>query len=429
MEKIIIGRSVPDLRKFKDEGTAFIGRHIVGKGEEAHLTNPVHMDVVRPHVLLICGKRGSGKSYSGGIIAEEITRIPEEIRQNLSVLMVDTMGIYWSMKSPNEKDRKLLKEWGLEPNGIETRFICPRGYIKSYEDVGIEVDVPLTLACGEITAQDWATTFGFNLMDQNGVLVERAIKSVQSKMGDRYSIDEIIREVEADPRSEQKTKNAVINRFLSAKDWGIFEKDGTQIKDMFVRGGISVLDVSHYSRSSGGWSVRGMVVGIFARKIFHERLMARKAEEFEVMSGEKKDTIPLVWIMSDEAHQFLPSQGDSVALEPMLTLIKEGREPGVSLLLITQMPNKLHPEALAQSDIVISHRLTAESDINALQSIMQSYMLDDIKTLINNLPRQVGSAVILDDNSERVFSAQIRPRFSWHAGGSPAAIKERGILD
>ena len=113
----------------------------------------------------------------------------------------------------------------------------------------------------------------------------------------------------------------------------------------------------------------------------------------------------------------------------MLTLIKEGREPGISLVLITQRPEKLHPDALAQSDLVISHRLTSRADVEALRSVMQTYMLKDIQEYMNKLPRKKGAALILDDNSERIYTAQIRPRISWHAGGSPSAIKKKGFFD
>ena len=42
-----------------------------------------------------------------------------------------------------------------------------------------------------------------------------------------------------------------------------------------------------------------MVIGLLARKIFQERLQARKNEEFQVMGGESRDTIPMVWLMID----------------------------------------------------------------------------------------------------------------------------------
>ena len=60
---------------------------------------------------------------------------------------------------------------------------------------------------------------------------------------------------------------------------------------------------------------------------------------------------------------------------------------------------------------------------------MQTYMADDIQDYINKLPKQTGTAIIMDDNSEHIFPIQVRPRLSWHAGGSPSAIKKKGLLD
>jgi hypothetical protein len=59
---------------------------------------------------------------------------------------------------------------------------------------------------------------------------------------------------------------------------------------------------------------------------------------------------------------------------------------------------------------------------------MQTYMIDDIQEYINALPRKKGTAIVLDDNSERIYPMQARPRKTWHAGGSPIAIKEISVL-
>ena len=40
----------------------------------------------------------SGKSYTMGVIAESIYDLPQEIKNNLAVVMLDTMGIYWTMR-------------------------------------------------------------------------------------------------------------------------------------------------------------------------------------------------------------------------------------------------------------------------------------------------------------------------------------------
>ena len=429
-EKIVIGRDRPDLKEFGDRGTVFIGKHIVGEGEEAHLTNPVQMDVVRPHIVLVCGKRGSGKSYSAAVIAEEIVLLPPEVKQNLSVIMIDTMGIYWSMKKPNDKESDLLAEWGLKPQPTQDmKFYIPAGYVKEYEKSGVDFDGTFTLPCGELTAQDWMLAFGFSPIDPHGIAIDRAMKKVREGHGSSYEIKDIIKEIEADQRTEQKVKDALVGMFGVAEEWGVFKKEGTPIENFFEPGKISVIDISHYLRASSGWSVRSMVIGLFARKIFQSRLMARKAEEVETMTGEKHKSSPMVWVMIDEAHQFIPNDSTTAASEPMLTLIKEGREPGISLLLITQIPNKLHSDALAQADLVIAHHLTSEADMKALRGIMQTYAMKDIEEYMNALPRKKGVALVLDDNSERIYTIQIRPRLSWHAGGSPLAIKRKGLFD
>jgi DNA helicase HerA-like ATPase len=126
----------------------------------------------------------------------------------------------------------------------------------------------------------------------------------------------------------------------------------------------------------------------------------------------------------DEAHNFLPAQGETAATHGLIILVTMGRQPGISCVFITQRPNKLHETAIAQADLVISHRLTAKPDLDALSAIMQTYMLEDIRKSITNLPKTKGSALVLDDNSERLFNIQIRPRYSWHAGGSPLAMAE-----
>ncbi|NIO19411.1 MAG: DUF87 domain-containing protein [Candidatus Aenigmarchaeota archaeon] len=428
VEKIIVGKGWKDLKKYGPKGTAFIGKHIVGKGEEAHLTNPIHMDVTRPHVILVCGKRGTGKSYTAGVVAEEIYRLPPNIKKNICVLMIDTMGIYWSMKLPNEKDADLLKEWGVKPEGIKTNLFVPSGYFEEYKKAGITVDCPFTVSVSELTSEDWVITFGFSMIDEYGILIEQVIDRLMEREVN-YSIDDIIREIEKDTRSGHKVKEALINRFLAAKEWGIFEKKGTKTEDLLKAGTISILDVSHYMRVSESWSIRAMVVGLLARKIFEERLAARKVEEYGKVTGQARKTIPMVWIMIDEAHQFIPEKGSTSASGPLLTLVKEGREPGISVLMITQQPNKLKSDALSQADLVISHRLTSKLDIESLRSIMQTYMLEDIQDYLNELPKTKGSAIVLDDNLERIYEIQVRPRFSWHAGGSPIIIGEKSLLE
>jgi len=139
---------------------------------------------------------------------------------------------------------------------------------------------------------------------------------------------------------------------------------------------------------------------------------------------EKKE-FPLTWLMIDEAHEFLPKEPEKTpASDVLVQILREGRQPGVSLVLATQQPGKIHTDVMTQSDIVLAHRVTSKMDISALENIMQTYANQSLAMQIDSLPRLKGSVLALDDNSERIYPMRIRPRFSWHGGEDPVAIKK-----
>lgn len=417
LEDIIIGRDPEDLRKYGKKGCIFLGKHLVGSGFDTHVTNPVLMDVSRPHVLMIVGRRGSGKSYSGSIIAEEILKLPDDVRSNLTVLMIDTAGIFWSMKSANERDAALLSQWSLKPTGFNTRNIVPVGLTDFYAKSGIGYDGTFSIKPSMLSAGDWTLTFGIDLWSPAGALIERVVNKMK---GREYGISDIVAEIEKDRRSDDKEKMMIENRFLAAEEWGIFSKEGTVIESLLTPGNVTILDVSLQE-----WNVRNLMLGILSREIYQARVAARREEETALLEGEAKKKLPLTWIIADEAHNFFPADSVTAATRDLLTLVTQGRQPGISLVFITQQPNKLHPTAVSQSDMVIAHRLTAKQDLDSLSQIMQTYLLEDIRKSVTNLPKTKGSAVILDDNSERLFNIQVRPKQSWHSGGSPVAFKEK----
>ena len=77
---IVIGRSKKEVEKYGKKGTIFIGKQYIKMGAIRSLSNEVFLDVTRSHVVFVCGKRGGGKSYTMGVIAEGIADLPTEIR-------------------------------------------------------------------------------------------------------------------------------------------------------------------------------------------------------------------------------------------------------------------------------------------------------------------------------------------------------------
>jgi hypothetical protein len=433
MYDMVMGRSEKDRKKLGTEGAIFLGRHYVKMGQRTALSNKIFMDVTTSHVLFICGKRGSGKSYTMGVIAEGMSDLPSSVKNNVAVVMLDTMGIYWTMKYPNEKEAEMLKEWELEPKGLQVTIYTPTGYFKKYKEDGIPTDFPFSVKPNELEASNWCLAFDLSIGTDIGVVIERTINELRDEKAD-YDLDDIIKKVKSLDNVKAETKEAVANRFISAKKWGLFSKEGTPITDLVKGGQVTVLDVSCYATIPGASGIRALVIGLVSEKLFLQRMIVRKQEEYGTIKKktslldqdeEKKKREPLVWLIIDEAHEFLPKEGQTAASQPLITILREGRQPGISLILATQQPGKIHTDVMTQSDMFLSHRLTANYDTQALSMLMQSYMGGGLDKELNNLPRSKGSALAFDDNNERLFPLKIRPRFTWHGGSSPSAFEEK----
>jgi len=102
--------------------------------------------------------------------------------------------------------------------------------------------------------------------------------------------------------------------------------------------------------------------------------------------------------------------------------MRQGRQPGLSLLLATQRPSALDDEVLSHSDMIICHRLTAQGDIDALNRVRPTYMRGEIGEALKKVGMEKGVALIIDDNSESVHVIKVRPRMSWHGGEEPSAM-------
>ena len=94
-KQYVLGRKEKRL-----EGLLNIGRYYA---LDSSLGAEVHVDVLSPHIILICGKRGYGKSYTMGVFIEEISHIEKEVRDNHGVVYIDTLGTVVTMSFPNTR--------------------------------------------------------------------------------------------------------------------------------------------------------------------------------------------------------------------------------------------------------------------------------------------------------------------------------------
>jgi uncharacterized protein len=429
---IIIGRNKEDKKRFGDKGLIYLGKGYVKMGNYTSLSNKMYMDVIRSHVVLIAGKRGSGKSYTIGVIAEELAKLPEDVKENIAPLIFDTMGIFWTMKYKNDKDMGALEDWEIKSEKMDVNVWAPSGHFDKYVKRKIPVDHRFALGPNELDIEDWVSIFGLSMIEPASVLIQKVIAKLRST-GD-YDLDDVIESMRADSEATSEVKKSGVALFEAAKSWKIFAKKtekSTKIRDLIVPGKTSVLDLSIYS-STSAFNVRALVIGLISRKLFNQRILARKQEEMESIyhgitkgKGSKtKKEMPIVWLFIDEAHEFLPKEGNTPATNSLIQVLREGRQPGISIVLATQQPGVIHRDVMTQSDLVLAHRLTNKNDIEALNEIMQTYMLATVQKEMRELPDLKGSGIVLDDNSERLYPVRIRPRVTWHGGEAPIALVE-----
>ncbi len=373
-------------------------------------------------------------SYTSSAISEGMMMLDPEIRENLSIILFDTMGIFWTMKFENKEDNELLKKWNIPYSQLNVQVYTPIGFYDQFKEKGIS-DFPFSIKPSELSVNDWLMTFDLQMNDPISILITRSIEKLKENNID-YSLNDMIAEMKKNTVAEQHVKDAAENLFLNAENWGLFDSKGTKFSDLASGGQITVLDVSCYAALSGADSIRSLVIGLVSKKLFEERMSVRRMEEYSKIKSKmtleeektEKLKIPLIWVMVDEAHEFLPLKGRTSATEPLLTLLREGRQPGISLILATQQPGQIHTDVMTQSDIIIAHRLTAKIDIDALGMLMQTYMRENLDKLLAELPDIKGSALIFDDTNERIYPSQIRPKMTWHGGSSPTAIREKEEL-
>lgn len=380
-------------------------------GTELEDDSEVTIEANSARAVFACGKRGTGKSYSLGNIVEEVdTNLPDTVP-----LIVDPMGIYWTMGKPNTAQEDLLWDWGLQTQGFEVSLLVPgdpedrygKAVLREMKKQGITVN-QLALNPSDISPDGWCELFDLSINKPMGITLFRAVRELQEDSV-FFSIDELIEKVDYDENASDKTINALVNRLEMAREWNIFAERNTDIWSILQKDRINILDVSVLD--PGKYGLRNLVVNVLTKNIFDERSQARRREELNLDSK-----VPKVWLFIDEAHNFVPSGESSLAKDTLIRWIKEGRQPGLSLSIATQQPSAVASEVLSQMDVIICHKITTQSDIKSLNKLSQEYMGSKLKTYIKKIDN-VGEAVYVDDEAETVQQVQMRPRMSQHGGG------------
>lgn len=434
----IFGREESLIRKTGNMGCCYMGKVVTYPAGRYEESGSVYLDITSPHCMLVVGKRGTGKSYTLGVVTEGFGLLSEDIRNNIAVLIFDTMSVFHSLKSPNtnlDEAKKLGEFNGLSPRDFSdcVKIFLPKLVIEKLKKEGKEVcyDAVLSLSISDIQVHDWLSLLSLSPTEPTGVLLVRVIDNLLSSGAD-FGYNEIYDMVQKE-HADEHVKSSLLNLFRMVEELNIFEKNGTPFENIVVGGRISVLDISYLGRI-GGFDVRNLILGIIGRRLLSERTLYTTLEMQTAANLISKDSLagnenehPLVYTIIDEAHLFLPAKQKTLSSEVLIDWIKLGRHPGLSLIMATQEPSALHETAFRQADIILAHNVTANDDITALGYAKQSFMTGskDIQKIVSTMEFKKGLCVIFDDKTRKIEMMRIRPRMSLHAGMDASALKKK----
>lgn len=365
----------------------FLGRYLALDGSAGA---PVLLDIGKPHAVVICGKRGYGKSYTLGVLLEEFANLSAGVRKNFAVIVVDTMGIFGGLAG--EK-------------GIGARVFAPAPFLKDLP----RGTLPFELPTGSLSAYDYCELLGIDPLSPHGAVLAGAISACGP-----FSIESLIADVSTSETSPE-VKSTVCGLLSMVSAWQLFSREAS-FAPLLEPGSLNVVDLSGYGHDPG---IKACAVASLARALYDLRVRERRRE---AEAGSRE--VPLIWLLIDEAHMFLQA-GSGVGRVLVNEWLRQGRQPGLSLVLATQRPSAFGYDVLSQADVIVCHRLTLRDDVEALERARPLYVREPVREAMARLGTLRGAAIVLDDATESYHVVRVRQRKTKHGGGEPELYGDR----
>ena len=363
---------IKEIISLDTDNGAYIGK-LDGKDIKIHLDLE---DMLTKHVSILA-KTGAGKSYTVGVLLEEIAE------KKVPVIILDPHGEYTSLKYPNdEKDEKDL---------MDSFGISPKGYLNSVVEFGdVKVNKtsrPLKLN-EEFSAQDLMDILPARLTNTQKSLLFSAVKNVE-----KLTFSNLIYELEAE---ESNTKWTLINLLKRMASLDFFSLDYTPLNELVQTNRVSVINLRGIPPE-----IQDVLMYKMLKDLFHAR---------------KVNKIPPFFMVVEEAHNFAPEKGfgKKKTSSVLRNIASEGRKFGLGLCVITQRPARVEKSVLSQCTTNIVLKVTNPNDLKAVSKSVEG-LTSEAEKEIKNIP--VGTALVSGIVDMPLF-VNIRPRKTNHGGRS-----------
>jgi len=272
---------------------------------------PIILDLnklLTKHVAILA-KSGAGKSYTVGVLLEEI------IERKIPLLILDPHGEYSSMRFENTD--KSVSE------AMATFNITPKKYpIREYGDPSINNNaIPLRLS-DQLTPSELVELLPVKLSNSQMGLMYSATNNLDS-----CDLESVLYQLGLEESSVKWTLMGIIEQL---RDANIFSSAPTPHNELLKPGTASIINF------------RGIDPSI--QEIITTKLLK---DLFELR---KKGNIPPFFLVVEEAHNFCPERsfGEKKSSKILRTIASEGRKFGLGLGIISQRPARVDKSVISQ---------------------------------------------------------------------------------
>jgi len=352
-------------------------------------TVPVYVSVngFRRH-LAILAQTGAGKSYTVGVLIEEL------LKKGATIIVID----------PHADYVRLSRKLDGTPHEFSSRVKVFRNPNSTgrYSKDQLDNVIDYTVRFSDLDVDELCEIIGVPEKWSNvRQSIEKAMKNLKEEKGEGYTVKDLIAKMEelikygkADEKRDMSKALKYVKRILKFK---VFGDTSTSIEEMLKPMQLSVIDLSGLNDAS---------MDYIASRVLNEvyRCVSEGAFSYPV------------FVVIEEAHRFVPPRNRvsaSLSREIINTIAAEGRKFGIFLILVSQRPAKIDPDTLSQCNSQIILRITNPSDQRAV--ITSSERVSE--SLLEDLPGlNVGEAVIVGEITKIPVMVKVRERMTMEGG-------------
>jgi len=382
-------------RRAGDVGGAHVGSLLTREAGAVPVVLSVR-EVVSTH-LAILASTGAGKSYTAGVIVEELM-MPHN---RAAVLVVDPHGEYDTLRSietdapfRDARDAYAPEVKIFTHDRVKVRF-------SSLTEADIKYLLPegtsdkmlhfLSQAYRRLTASERGARGLWGYHDlRDAVTQEKYGDEERGGGGNASSIEGLLWRLD--------------NRF--DRPGSIFsDSEHIPLAELFRPGRCTVFQLSDIEQNE-----QQVVVATLLRRVNKARMATVRGEA----DPHSDNYLPYpVFTLLEEAHRFAPAGQTVVSTNILKQILSEGRKFGVGIGLITQRPGKLDQDVLSQCMTQVIMRIVNPIDQDTVAKSVEGAG----RQLLAELPALTkGQAVISGVGVNTPVMCRIRPRLTRHGG-------------